>query len=221
MLPPDLYVVGYIWGEIDDAIHLPFAPIDTYRPSGAIHGVPREGTHLRDPQPTPQHQEEDEPVTDGVNDLKKGSQVRVRYRFGQHGRRQQPMATTHDWLLRHLAFLAQILKETGQDTQLGINGGRHQPRRLGGSDERGDILGGRLCDIIGEHHLTASRQMTDQRVEGRDHGAQGRVGILTGGETGKVMPDAVLILRTEASERRLILCRNRAIHRETLHVVTA
>ena len=59
------------------------------------------------------------------------------------------MATTYDRVLGHLAFLAPILKETGQDTQLRMNGGRHEPRRLRGADERGDVLDGRLCDIIG------------------------------------------------------------------------
>jgi hypothetical protein len=63
--------------------------------------------------------------------------------------------------------------------------------------------------------------MTDQRVEGRDHRAEGRVGILPGGESGKVTQDAVLIRHTEARERRLILGRDRAIHTENLHVVTA
>jgi hypothetical protein len=131
------------------------------------------------------------------------------------------MATTYDRLLRHLAFLAQIFKETGQDTQLSINSGRHQPGRLRGGDERGDVLDSRLCDIIGQHYLAAPREMVDQRVEGRDHRAQGRVGILTGGKSGKVAQDALLILHTEGRECRLILGRDRAIHTETLHVVTA
>ena len=131
------------------------------------------------------------------------------------------MATTYDRVLGHLAFLAQILKETGQDTQLRMNGGRHEPRRLRGDDERGDVLDGRLCDIIGQHHLAAPREMTDQRVEGRDHGAQRRVGILTGCKSGKVTQDAMLILHTEVRECRLILGRDRAIHTENLHVVTA
>jgi hypothetical protein len=63
--------------------------------------------------------------------------------------------------------------------------------------------------------------MTDQRVECRDHGAQSRVGIMPGGESGMITQDAVLILRTEARECRLILGRDRAIHTENLHVVTA
>jgi hypothetical protein len=63
--------------------------------------------------------------------------------------------------------------------------------------------------------------MTEQHVEGRDHRAQGRVGILTGGESGKVTQDAVLIRPAEARERRLILGKDRAIHTANLHVVTA
>ena len=133
----------------------------------------------------------------------------------------EPMATTQDRLLGHLAFFAQILEESGEDTELGIHGGRHQTGRLRGGDERGDVLGGRLCDIIGQYHFAAPSEMTDQRVEGRDHGAQGRVGIMPGCEDGKVTQDALLILCTEARECRLILCRDRAIHTENLHVVTA
>jgi hypothetical protein len=63
--------------------------------------------------------------------------------------------------------------------------------------------------------------MTEQHVEGRDHRAEGRVGILTGGESGQVTQDAVLILHTEARECGLILGKDRAIHTANLHVVTA
>jgi len=63
--------------------------------------------------------------------------------------------------------------------------------------------------------------MTDQCIEGRDHGAQRRVSILPGGKSGKVTQDAVLIRHTEGRECRLILGRERAIHTANLHIVTA
>jgi hypothetical protein len=69
--------------------------------------------------------------------------------------------------------------------------------------------------------LAAPREITEQHVEGCDHRAEGRVGILTGGESDQITQDAVLIWPTEAREYGLILGKDRAIHTANLHVVTA
>ena len=95
-----------------------------------------------------------------------------------------------------------MLEEASEDTELGIDRGGGQTGGLRSSDKISDVLGRRPRDIIRQHHLAAPREMTEQHVEGRDHRAQGRVGILTGGESGKVTQDAVLIRPTEARERQ-------------------
>src|SRR4029434_626559 len=109
----------------------------------------------------------------------------------------------------------------GDAYEVCIDRGGGQPGSLRPSDKIRECLGRRPRDIIRQHHLAAPREMTEQHVEGRDHRAEGRVGILTGGESGQVTQDAVLILHTEAREYGLILDKDRAIHTANLHVVTA
>ncbi len=77
MRPPDLKGLLHIRGQIHDAIDLPFTAVDAYRARAQINGVPGQCTHLRDAQPTVQHEEENESVPDGVNDLEEGGQIRV------------------------------------------------------------------------------------------------------------------------------------------------
>src|SRR5712691_4797987 len=112
MRPPDLQGLLHIRGQIHDAIDLPFPAVDAYRARAQINGVTGQRTHLRDTQPTTQHEEENASVPDGVNDLEEGGQIRVWQRFGQDRGRQESMPPPEDRLLRHLAFFAEILKET-------------------------------------------------------------------------------------------------------------
>src|SRR5215813_5868129 len=114
-----------------------------------------------------------------------------------------------------------MLEEASEDAEFGINRGGGQAGGLRHSDKIRDGLGSRPRDIIRQHHVAAPYEMTDQHVEGRDHRAEGRVGILADGESGQVTQDAVLILYTEAREYGLILGKDRAIHTTNLHVVTA
>jgi hypothetical protein len=111
---PDLPRVLHIGGQIHDPIDLPFAPVDAHRPRIAINGVPGQRTDLRDAQPTAQHEEENQPVADGINDLKERRQIRIGDGFGQDQRRQEAMPPPQDRLVRHRAFFAEILKETRQ-----------------------------------------------------------------------------------------------------------
>ena len=53
--PPDLEGLLHIGGEIHDAIHLPFAPVDADGARVQINRVPGQGTHFRDPEPTASH----------------------------------------------------------------------------------------------------------------------------------------------------------------------
>ena len=99
VLLPALPGLGDIGREIDDAIDPPFALIDAHRARWEVNGVPRQGTRLRDPQATAQHEEEQEAIPEGVNDLKEGHEVRVRDRFGQPLRDQKAMLAAADGLL--------------------------------------------------------------------------------------------------------------------------
>ena len=71
-------------------------------------------------------------------------------------------------------------------------------------------------------YTTPLKALTNSKYQAfiDEFGAE-RVGILTGGESGQVTQDAVLILHTEAREYGLILGKDRAIHTANLHVVTA
>src|SRR6266581_1630740 len=55
MCPPNLERLLHIWGEVHNAIDLPFAAVDADRPCVEINGVPRQGTHFRDPEATAEH----------------------------------------------------------------------------------------------------------------------------------------------------------------------
>jgi len=93
-----------------------------------------------------------------------------------------------------------------------INSRSSEARRLRSRNECGDVLGGRLGEVLGEDPFARPRQLAEQRVQRHDDGVARRVRLLTGGEYGKVLEDAVLILRTEAREGRLILGSHGAIH---------
>lgn len=54
--PPDLERLLHIGGERHDAIHLPCAPVDAHGARVQINGIPGQPTHLRDAQPTAQHE---------------------------------------------------------------------------------------------------------------------------------------------------------------------
>ncbi len=192
---PDLKGLLHIRGQIHDAIDLPFPAVDAYRARAQINGVPGQCTHLRDTQPTAQHEEENESVPDGVNDLKEGGQIRVWQRFGQDRGRQESMPAPEDRLLRHLAFFAEILKETRQQTDFGINGRGGKPRRLGGRDERGDVVGGRLREVLGEHAVALPRQLAAQGVERAHHRGTGRGRRVPRGKQGEVLEDTLLIFQ--------------------------
>ena len=151
--PPDGERLLHIRGQIDDAIDSSFALVDAHCVRVQVNGVPGEGIDLGDPQPTAQHEKEDEPVTDRVNDLKEGSQIGIRDRFRQHCRCQEPVSAPQDRLLRHLAFFMEILKEARQETDFRINGRWGEPSCLRGGNERGDVLGGRLGEVLGEDDL--------------------------------------------------------------------
>ena len=214
--PPDRESSLHIRGQIDDAINLPFALVDAHGLRVEVNSVPGEGTHLGDPQPAAQHEEENEPVPDGVNDLKEGSQIGIRDGFGQHGRRQEPVPSPQDWLLRHRAFFAEILKEARQETHFRINRRRGEARRLRRRNKRRDVLGGRLGEVCSEDDLALSWQLAKERGQRRDDGVEGQTRILTGGKVRKVLEDTMLIRRTEAREGRLVLGSKRAIHTENL-----
>jgi hypothetical protein len=210
--PPDLEGLLHIWGQGDNAIDLPFAVVDAHRARPQIDGIPGQGTYLRDAQSTAQHQEENPSVTDGVNDLTEGSEIRVRHGFGPYRRRQEPVPSPQDWRLRHRAFFAEIRKEARQDTHFRIKSRSSEARRLRSRNECGDVLGGRLGEVLGADPFARPRQLAEQRVQRHDDGVARRVRLLTGGEYGKVLEDAGLILRTEAREGRLILGSHGAIH---------
>ena len=117
-----------------------------------------------------------------------------------------------DRLLRHLALIAQGLKERGQQSQFGLNGRRGQPRRLGGGDAGHNVLGRRLREVLGQHPVAHPRELATQRVEGADDRREGRGRLLLGHEERQVLKHAVLIRHTETRESRLILRSNGAIH---------
>jgi hypothetical protein len=213
---PDCERSLHIRRQIDDAIDPPFALVDAHGLRVQVNSVPGEGTHLRDTQPAAQHEEENEPITDGVNHLKEGREIRVGDGFGQYRRCQEPMPPPQDWLLRHCAFFAKILKEAREETDFRINRRRGEARHLRRRNKRGDVLGGRLGEIRREDDLALPWQLTEERGQRPHDGVEGQACILTGGKVGKVLEDTVLIRRTEARKGRLIFGSNRAIHRGDL-----
>src|SRR5712691_11536184 len=144
--------------------------------------------------------------------MKEGGQIRVRDGFGQYQGRQEPMPPPQDWLLRHLAFFAQILKETCQQPDFGINSRGGEVRGLRGTDKGGNVLGSRLGEVRGEYHGALSRHLAAQRRERGDHGGESRVGALLCREEQQVLVDTMLIRHTETRKARLILGSQRAIH---------
>ena len=194
----------HIRGEIYDAIDLPFAAVDAHGACVQVNGIPGEGTHLGDPQPTAQHEEENEPIADGVNDLKERDQIGIWDGFGQYSGCQEPMPSPQDRLLRHLAFFAEILKEARQETHFRINGRWGEASRLRGGNEGGDVVGGRLGEVRGEDDLALLGQLAEERGQCPHDGVERQARILTGGEVGQVLEDTVLIRCTEARKGRLI-----------------
>ena len=87
-----------------------------------------------------QHQQEDEPVSDRINDLEEGHQVDLMDRLGQGCRRQKPMATAQNRLLRDQSLFTQKLEEFNQQAELGVDRSGRETGLLSGADEIGNVL---------------------------------------------------------------------------------
>ena len=136
MTPPALKRLGHISGEIDEAIDPPFAVIDPHCPRLEVHRLPGQGTGLRDTQAAAQHEEKQQAIAHGVNDLEERHEVSIRDGFGQPLGGQQTMLPTADRLLRHHPFVAEVGEHISEDTGptliAGPRMGRHQRRGFSG-----------------------------------------------------------------------------------------
>jgi hypothetical protein len=209
---PALKSLGDIGRNIDEAIDLPFAVIDAHRPCVQVDRLPRQATGLGDAQATAQHEEKQEAIPEGVNDLKEGHEVRVRERFGQPLRDQKTMLAAADRLLQHRPFVAEIGEHLREDTHLRIERRGSQASDAPGGEKGRDVLGCRVGEIRGQPRVAVWRQSAHEPCQGERNGAQGGRGIALRDELGEIPKETVLIQRTEGREGRLILHHDRTIH---------
>jgi hypothetical protein len=209
---PALEGLGDIGRHIDEAIDLAFPVIDAYRPGLQVDRGPGEGTRLRHAQTTAQHQEEEEAIPEGVNNLEEGHEVGVGDGFGQPLGDHQVMLPTANGLLGHEPVVAKMSEYLGEDTQLRIQRRGGQARPLSCRDKRRNVLGGRLGEIRRDHGSAVRRQGAEEPGQRLGNGAQGGRGIALGDQLGKIWEESLLIQRAEDRERGVILLGARTIH---------